>query len=180
MDAAIIGLTGVVVGAGISTGVTYLLAVRKEAAETRNWRRDRCLEAYTDVLKACAVVRSEATAAYFAECHTEEHIKHARLITAAIDELQVLVDRVLLFSPKEMYDDLKHLTGYCFGTLGKESIRCPKITSSEWYEIQGARYTEVFGDFIAAARNDLGIHKPHFAAKEWLRRTEEWKRNKAS
>jgi hypothetical protein len=180
MGTAIIGLIGVIVGAGVSTGVTYLLAVRKEAAETRNWRRDRCLEAYTDVLKACATIRSEAIAAYVAECNTEEHIKHARLIAAAIAELEVLVDRVLLFSPKEMYDDLKNLTGYCFGTLGKESIKCPKITSTEWDAIQGARYTDVFGDFIAAARNDLGIHKPHFTAKEWLRRTEEWKRNKAS
>lgn len=178
MDTAIVGLAGVVVGAGISTGVTYLLAMRKEAAEIRNWRRDHCLEAYTDVLKTCATIHSEAAAAYISECHTEEHAKHARLIFAAIVELHGLVDRVLLLSPKEMYDYIMNLVSCCSEKVGGKSIECPKVSSTEWNAIQGAGYIEVYGDFTAAARNDLGIHRPHFTAKEWTKLTEDWKREK--
>src|SRR5260370_14138232 len=36
------------------------------------------------------------------------------------------------------------------------------------------------GDFTAAARNDLRIHKPHFTAEEWAKRTEEWREKEPS
>jgi hypothetical protein len=84
MKTAIIGLVGVVLGAGISTGVAYLLAIRKEAVERRNWRRDHALEAYSDVLKASETVHFLAIAAYIADCNTEEHAKHALLVGEAI------------------------------------------------------------------------------------------------
>jgi hypothetical protein len=48
MEAAIIGLVGVIVGAVILTARDYLLAARREAAEERKWRRDHCLEAYSE------------------------------------------------------------------------------------------------------------------------------------
>ena len=166
---AIIGLVGVVIGAGISTGIAYLLAVRKEASDTRNWRRDHALEAYTDVLKTCATIRSEAAAAYIAECDTEEHTKHAHLIYEAVTELHSIVDRVLILSPKEMYDDVRTLVSYFSREFGAKLINCPKVSSTEWDEIQGAQYSEVFRDFIAAARNDLGIHAPHLTAEELMR-----------
>src|ERR1700693_4684947 len=124
MDAAIIGLVGVVVGAVISTGVAYLLAVRKEAVEKQSWRRDRALEAYSDVLKASENVHFVAIAAYIVDCNTEEHAKHSRLIREAIAELHGVVDRVLLLSPKEMYDDLRSLVSYCTGEIGANAIKC--------------------------------------------------------
>jgi hypothetical protein len=134
IDNAIIGLVGVVIGAGISTGLAYVLAVRREKAERSNWRRDQCLTAYTDVLKACATIHFEAMAAYLADANTEEQLLHAGQITKAVAELQGHVDKVLLLSPKEMYDDLRNLVSYCFG-LGAKSLQHPKITPNEWAEV---------------------------------------------
>jgi hypothetical protein len=41
MNAAVIGLIGVLLGAGISTGVTYFIAVRKEAADEKRKRAEK-------------------------------------------------------------------------------------------------------------------------------------------
>ena len=56
---AIIGLVGVLVGAAIITASNYILAIRKEATETRNWWRDRCLAAYSDFLRQTKLVTHE-------------------------------------------------------------------------------------------------------------------------
>jgi hypothetical protein len=174
IDNAVIGLVGVVVGASISTAVAYLLAVRREKAERSNWRRDQCLAAYTDVLKACSTIQSEAMAAYFAESDTGEQVLHAGLMAKEIAELHGHVDRVLLLSPKEMYDDLRNLVSYCSVELGIKSLQRPKIPPNEWAEVHGSGYSRVYGAFTVAARNDLGIHAPHFTAKEMMRLNEEW------
>jgi len=172
IDSGIIGLVGVVIGAGIA----YVLAVKREKAERSNWRRDQCLTAYTDVLRACATIHSEAMAAYLADANTEEQVLHAGLISKAVAELQGLIDKVILLSPKEMYDDLKNLVSYCFG-LGAKSLQRPKIPSNEWAEVYSG-YADVYGAFTAAARNDLGIHAPHFTAKEMMKLNEEWESEK--
>lgn len=139
MAAAIVGLVGVVLGAGIG----YLLAIRREVVERRNWRRDHALEAYSDVLKASETVHFLAIAAYIVDGNTEEHARHMLLIRDAIAELHRVVDRVLLLSPKEMYDDLRKLVSYCTGELGGNAIKYPKIAEAEWDKIQGAGYTQV-------------------------------------
>jgi hypothetical protein len=72
-----IALVGVMVGAGITTGVNYLLAVRKEAADTRNWRRDHALEAYSEFSRLVDTIITEANQAYVAECESVEYIKLA-------------------------------------------------------------------------------------------------------
>jgi hypothetical protein len=64
METAIVGLVGVALGAIITAGITYLLAVRREATETRNWRRDHCLEAYSELM---GLVNTIVTAA--GECY---------------------------------------------------------------------------------------------------------------
>jgi hypothetical protein len=178
IDNAIIGLVGVVVGASISTAMAYLLAVRREKAERSNWRRDQCLVTYTDVLNACSTIQSEAMAAYIAESNTGEQVLHAGLMAKAIAELHGHVDRVLLLSPKEMYDDLRNLVSYCSVELGIKSLQRPKIPPNEWAEVHSSGYSRVYGAFTAAARNDLGIHAPHFTAKEMMRLNEEWESEK--
>jgi hypothetical protein len=87
-------------------------------------------------------------------------------------ELQGHVDKVLLLSPKEMYDDLRNLVTYCFGELGPKSLQRPKIPPNEWAEVHGSGYIRVYGAFTAAARNDLGIHAPHFTAKDMMKLNE--------
>jgi hypothetical protein len=176
---AIVGLFGVLIGAAISMGTAYLLALRKEATDDRNWRRDHALEAYSDVLKASETVHFVAIAAYIADCNTEEHVKHTLLVRDAISELHGVVDRVLLLSPKEMYDDLRSLVSYCTGEIGINSIECPKIATTEWDKIQGAGFVRVHNNFTLAARNDLGIHVPHFSSEQLMRFNQEWRPGRA-
>lgn len=146
-------------------------------AEDRKWRRDHCLEIYTEVLKVCETVHLESLIAYNADANSEEQEKHGRLAFEATVELHHLVDSVLLLSPKEMYDDIKNLTSHC-SLLGTKSLERPKIPRAEWDKLYGPDYSMVYVDFTAAARNDLRIHKPHFTAEEWAKRTKEWKREK--
>jgi hypothetical protein len=172
---AILGFVGVLVGGAIITVNNYVLARRREAVEKQNWRRDHALEAYGDVLKASGNVHIVALATYIADCNTEEKAKHVLLVRDAIAELHGVVDRVLLLSPKEMYDDLRSLVSYCTGELGGNSIKCPKIAETEWDTIQGAGYIRVHNNFTIAARNDLGIHSPHMTAEQVTRLNQEWK-----
>jgi hypothetical protein len=177
IDSTIMTLVGVVIGAGITTGVAYVLAVRREKAERSNWRRDQCLTAYADALKACTAIHFETMAVYMADANTEEQVLHAGLVSKEVAALQGHVDTVLLLSPKEMYDDIKNLVSHSLG-LAAKSLHRPKIPTNEWAEIHGSGYTDVYVAFTAAARNDLGIHTPHFTANEMLKLNEKWELEK--
>jgi hypothetical protein len=87
MGAAIIGLIGVVIGAGVTTATTYLLALRKETTEERNWRRERVLEAYSQFLAAVDVAISATTIAYGTACGTEEHSRERKTAYDAVDKM---------------------------------------------------------------------------------------------
>jgi hypothetical protein len=104
------------------------------------------------------IVSDRAAALPIADANSEEQLLHAGLINRAIAELEGHVDKVLLLSPTEMYDDLRNLVNYCSGELGTKSLHRPKIPPNEWAEVHGSGYTRVYGAFTAAARNDLGIH----------------------
>jgi hypothetical protein len=177
---AIIGflgaLFGALIGATISMGTTYALAVRKEATEDRTWRRDRALEAYADVLKASTTIHYESVASYVAECDTEEQTKHVRLISAAVGELYALgSNKVVLPSPKEILDDLNSLGSYLIVEIVGNSLKCPKILKTEWDKILGADFIRVVSDFTLAARNDLAIHVPHLSPEQLKKFNQEWR-----
>ena len=121
MAAAIVGLVGVVLGAGIG----YLLAIRREVVERRNWRRDHALEAYSDVLKASETVHFLAIAAYIVDGNTEEHARHMLLIRDAIAELHRVVDRVPLTQPKR---NVRRLEEARFILHGGTRRKCYKIS----------------------------------------------------
>jgi hypothetical protein len=171
---AIIGLVGVFVGAAISTTATYWFTARKEVTDTKNWRRDRALEAYVDVLKVTSTVYFESVATYTAECNTEEQTKHVRLIMGAVGELHGVGNKVLLLSPKEMFDDFQKLASYLSTEVVGNSLQCPKIPKTEWDRIQGADLVRLQNNFVLAARNDLGIHAPHLTAQELMRFNQQW------
>ena len=114
MEGAIIGLVGVLVGAAISTGASFWLAIRKEATETKNWRRERCLEVYTDILRACAVVMDEADNIYHME-PSAERVAQGKLLFEKVAEMYRLSDRVTLLGPREIHASVDVLTRY-YGT----------------------------------------------------------------
>ena len=106
MDGAVTGLIGVVIGGVITTGSNYLLAIRKEKTDARNerqkWRRDRCLDAYADVLQAFSAVYSEAEAAYGAEPLTPDDVKlrQRELVVGKVSQMNFAAERVSLLCPR--------------------------------------------------------------------------------
>jgi hypothetical protein len=157
MDAATVGLIGVVVGAGISTGVTYLLAVRKEATDTRNWRRDHALEAYSEFIRLVNAIIAEAGNAYITEYGTVESVKHRDKLLEKLTELYRTSDRVILLASDELQAPLSALVKHIAGAFVTKSIQSPKASDAE-VKAEGARLTEIMADFTFKARNDLGVH----------------------
>ena len=94
---------------------------------------------YVDVLKAGVTVHFASIGAYVAECNTEEQLKHIRLIATSSAELHGLGNRVLLVSPKEMFDDFIGLVGYLSTQIVPNSLKCPKIPQAEWDKLLGHR-----------------------------------------
>jgi hypothetical protein len=175
---AIVLITALVTGI-ISISAVWLGSHLTRENEIRKWRRDQALEAYVDVLKASATVYFESVATYLAECNTEEQTKHVHLVMVAVAELHGLANKVLLLSPKEMFDDFQNLASYLSKEIVGNSLKCPKIPNAEWDRIQGADFVRVQNDFILAARNDLGIHAPLLTAQELMKFNQQWKRETA-
>lgn len=173
---AIIGLTGVLIGAGISTGVNYLLAIRKEAAEDRNWRRDRALEAYSEIMRLVEAIRVAAGLTYAADCGTERHLKYAEMMSEKNAEMYRTTDRIYLLGSDEVVKAFNPLLEHVVGEIARKTILCPKISDVEMKEII-RKGSELFNRFQTTARNDLGIHSP-LETVEGLRRyySSPWRR----
>src|SRR5438046_1233047 len=67
--------------------------------EDRQWRRDRCLEAYTDVLRACEIVTNEATKLYLELC---DQTTQLRILSEKTLELHRATQRIMLLAPEMM------------------------------------------------------------------------------
>jgi hypothetical protein len=79
--------------------------------EARKWRRERCLDAYSEVLGAIDMVRHEADAAYFdADCGTPQHIKQHEIVFEKVAEMYRTEQRVTLVAPDEVNAHLAALS----------------------------------------------------------------------
>jgi hypothetical protein len=155
MAAAIVGL--VVLGAGISTGVAFLLAVRREATETRNWRRNHCLEASSEFMGLVNTIVTAAGECYYAECGTEKHLKNCEIVFDRFPELSRASFRLLLLAPPMLADPLNALVSYLDKEIGWKFTRCPKEVSKLEREQINKKFAELSTQFMLIARRDLGI-----------------------
>lgn len=146
---SIIAVGGTLVG-------TWLGRLLERSNEARKWRRERCLEAYTEVFNSCQMVDLAADYAYVYKCGSLEQNKQVAVITEKVVEMnRTLIKALLLGSPqveKKLYD----LTGYCSGEIAINSYMCPKLTRIEWDKIH-LGFVERFSDCLNATRNDLGV-----------------------
>jgi hypothetical protein len=164
MEPAIIGLVGVLIGAAISTGATFWLAVRKKATETRNWRRDRCLEAYSEYVRQVDAITVEAGNRYRSPCGSEEYAKHGVMLLEKLSELYRTNHRVILLASDELQAPISALTRHVTGDFVTKSNLCPKAPDAE-VKAAGVKLAELNADFMLKARNDLGVH----AKQPWWR-----------
>jgi hypothetical protein len=145
--------------------------------EDRKWRRDRCLEAYSEVLRAVESVRFEADATYFgADCGTEEHAKQHEIVLEKVAEMYRTEQRVRLVAPDEVNARLGALTHHVGTEIGAKLSKCPKIDEGG-RKSATEKFAELLVRFNNEARNDLGIHPPLHTFEEWettLTTTKSW------
>jgi transposase len=125
--------------------------------EDRKWRRDRALEAYSEVIKAVEGVRNAADIAYFIEeCGTEEHRKQIRVVGDKLAELLRVGQSAMLVAPTAVNVPMKMLREH-MGEVAQKSNDCPKIENSERKAIM-LKFSQPLSLFLSEARNDVGVH----------------------
>jgi hypothetical protein len=132
--------------------------------EALKWRREHVLAAYTEVLRACAVVMDEADNIY----HMEPSIARAaqgKLLFEKVADMYRLSDRVTLLGPREIHASVGTLTRYYGSDIAARPHKAPKPSDDEWKAIRTGA-PPLYMKFMMQARNDLGVHEPLYTIKE--------------
>jgi hypothetical protein len=147
-------VTGVISISGIWVG-SWLT----RAGEDRKWRRDRCLEAYSEFLLTVELVKKECDVCYLTkQCGTEEHIKQSELVYHKMSEMTRLRLSIQLLAPRVVINCMWAIT-HQMGEIVKKSITCPKLERKD-LDLEQGKSAEDITDFIYKARHDLGVDPP--------------------
>jgi hypothetical protein len=134
--------------------------------EARNWRRDRCLEAYTDVLRACDEVRFLAEAVRVIDLDDAARPAQSNLVLEKVAEMYRAADRAALLGPNEIQKHLGALVLYCGKQIGARGVASPGVSEDEWRNVIH-NFATLFSHFRNDARSDLGVHSPLHTLEEW-------------
>jgi hypothetical protein len=124
--------------------------------DERQWRRDRCLEAYTDILRTCSIMLDQGMTDYLKKAEGLEHNfdwAHISLVTQNASNLYRALDKITLLSSIEICTSAKDLVDECC-KFSRVSIRADIPSNEEWEAIN-RKYVILYDNFKAAARNDL-------------------------
>jgi len=166
-ETSIIAIILSLIAVGGTLGGTWLGRLLERNNETRKWRRERCLEAYTEVFSSCDIVAFEADKAYGIECGSLAHNKQCEIVLEKVSEMYRTVDKAILLGSQEVHEKLGDLTVYCGEEIGAKSVMCPKLSEGEWHKIRVIDLVPFFGDCRNAARNDLEIFPNLYSIAGW-------------
>jgi hypothetical protein len=138
-------VTGTLAGIWLGSRLT-------RAKDDRQWRRDRCLEAYADVLRGCPILISEADRLYLALA--DDPAAQAQLLHAKSLELNHAILKAILLSSDKMNITCTALTD-CFGRIASRANASPKWPVDEWNRLVTIEAAAIVGQFTAEAQNDL-------------------------
>ena len=136
--------------------------------EALKWRREHALEAFTEVLRACAVVMDEADNIYHLE-PSAERVAQGKLLFEKVAEMYRLSDRVTLLGPREIHASVDALTRYYGTDIAARAQKAPKPSDDEWRAVR-AGAAPLYMKFMMQARNDLGVHEPLYSIDELVNR----------
>lgn len=156
-ETSIIAIILSLIAVGGTLGGTLLGRLLERHNETRKWRRERCLEAYTEILSSCDFVVFEADKAYGIECGSLVHNKQHEVVLEKVSEMYRTLDKAILLGSQEVHKKLSGLTLYCGAEIGAKSVMCPKLSKGEWHKIRVTDLAPLYSDCQNAARNDLEI-----------------------
>jgi hypothetical protein len=155
-EASILALLGLV-GTGAATiGGVLIGRYMERSNEATKWRRDRCLEAYADVLATCDVVLNEATKDWgMDDPTTPQAIAQHALLTSKVTEMYRAADKASLIGSREIGTALRRLTDHYCQELARRAI-IPKPSTDEWHKIV-REAGNLYGAFLVLARKNLGV-----------------------
>ena len=141
------------IGSAVTLAAVWLGSILARSNEARNWRRDRSLEAFSDLMRASDIVRDEATVIRTMEIGTAEHAAKHKVLVDAVAEMYRLADRVSLLGGKLVRDSATTLTLHC-GKLSEEASKTPKPSDEEWKELTSL-LANLYSNFRAYARDEV-------------------------
>jgi hypothetical protein len=148
-------ITALVTGAVSISGIWLGGRLTREN-EDRKWRRDRALEAYSELLGAVDIVRFVSDQVYYSESRINNEIK---VVLDKVAEMDRISQRVFLLAPDAVNASMIKLTHHMGTEIAAKSIKLPKIEESE-RKAAMAKVAELLAHFRNEARNDLTIHPP--------------------
>ena len=123
---SIITVGGVLMGAWLGSRLM-------RGKEERQWRRDRCLEIYTDFILACEIVANQADQVVVQRKHeTNQDTSDIELLYEKIKDMSRAADKALLLIPREM-DSIQELVTHC-SNLSHAATRSPN--ADEWKKLE--------------------------------------------
>lgn len=123
--------------------------------QERQWRRDRCLEAYTDVMRACEIVHTEATRLYLE--FSDDPTIQLQVLSEKTSELHRAIQRAALLVANEMVPTLHALSAHTDRVAARAGA-FPKLSLDEWKKITITDIGNIVTQFMNGARNDLEVH----------------------
>jgi hypothetical protein len=148
--------------AGPLAGI-WLSSWLTRAREVRQWRRDRCLEAYADVLRTNEAVVDKATTLYLEE---SDIVAKRQDLIEQITEFHRATQRALLLAPIEMEETFRALINYTEKDIAVKAGACPRSSLDEWKKVVTTEIGAASGKFFAMARRDLAVH-PSYPSVIW-------------
>lgn len=173
-ETSVIAIILALIAVGGTLGGTWLGQMLERSNETRKWRRERCLEAYTEVFRACDIVVFVANNAYEMDCQSVVRNAQIEIVLLKVSEMHRTVDKAILLTPQKVHEKLIELTRYCGEEIAAKSIKCPKLSKGEWHKIHVKDYARVFAACRNAARNDLDIFPKVYNKTEWEKIIKGW------
>jgi hypothetical protein len=125
------------------------------AREVRQWRRDRCLEAYADVLRTNAAVVDKATSLYLEE---KDVVAKRQDLMEQVAEFDRATQRALLLAPPEMEGAFRALIILVDKEIAVQAGACSKPLLDDWRKLVTTDIGAATGNIFAMCRRDLAIH----------------------
>jgi hypothetical protein len=125
------------------------------ASNNQQWRRDRRLEAYADVLRWSQSLNNEASRLFLRIA--DDHTSQLQLVHENLLQLYNALNRTCLLATPEMQETCKELSAM-FGRISVKAGECPlQMSRDEWRTLAGHEAGILVARFTLLAQNDLRV-----------------------
>jgi len=143
-------MAGALISALAGAGLTQWLTRDREK---RQWRRDRCLDAYADLLQGCHDVINAANELYLED---SDEFGKRQVVIEKLAALHSAQNRAMLLAPTKFEQPLLALVRHIETKIAVQAGKSPRLPLDEWTKLTTTDAGAVVGEFATLARRDLG------------------------